>query len=79
MLSSVYLSETFYRLDLVSVDSFQYALGDLSVFHSVLQLGSGKCARRTKIWPPKTILIRQSAGTEAVIGELFTSSGLCQW
>lgn len=64
----------------VFMDSFQYALGNLSIFLSVLKLWSGKGTRRTKIWPQKTILIRQwSAGTEAGIGELFTSSELCQW
>lgn len=69
-----------YRFDLFLGDSFQYALGNLSIFLSVLLLGSGKGTRRTKIWLRKMILIRRrSAGTEAGIGELFTSSELCQW
>lgn len=79
-LSSVYPSETFKDSICFGGDSFQYALGNLSISLSVLLLGSGKGTRRTKIWLRKMILIRRrSAGTEAGIGELFTSSELCQW
>lgn len=70
-----------WRLDLC----FQHALGDLSFFFFFFASkcfcsGLARGQRARKIWLWKTILIRQrSAGTEAGMEELFTSSELCQW